>query len=648
MKQIVLIFYAVLFFTASYFAQNLPPIKIDFASQVISSDGKVIGYIGEKNRVDVRSTGYVSKYVIWTLLATEDRDFYNHNGVSYKGLVRGILKTITGSTQGGSTLTMQLARNLFLSSEKTVTRKLKEMELAKLIESKFSKDQILLMYLNTVYFGHGVYGIWAASEEYFGKTPDKLSITESAAIVGLLQGPGIYDPVKHPDKMLARRNEVLHNLVETEKISEKEFNSLRKTPLNLRMNDHLGKQFIEHVRIEALEILKPYWKSLNTDELKITTTLNYEFQKAAENAVKAQWNNFPASMRESQIGLISVENGTGKIRAMVGGNPESNFRGLNRAAQIKRQPGSAFKPFLYGFLLQNGKTLATPLLDAPIVVDSGKFNEWRPTNSDDTYTGKYQTMETAIQHSINLCAAYAITHLTIPDSVVAFSRRLGIQSEIPPYPSIALGTGEVSPLEMAESFSVFASEGTYAKPYSIVKIEDKNGRVYYSGNEQTSVVLDSATSYLMTQALEKVIDGGTANSVLKYYKGFGAGKTGTTQNSTDAWFVGYNKALTTAIWIGYDDPRRKLGGGFQYGGSACAPIWGKMMSSVSRELSGVSSDSYIRPSEIKDTVLCLDSGELAVANCIHKGIFPVNTNKLPPECSIHSLKREKFDIHYGW
>jgi membrane carboxypeptidase/penicillin-binding protein len=316
--------------------------------------------------------------------------------------------------------------------------------------------------------------------------------------------------------------------------------------------------------------------------------------------------------------------------------------------QIKRQPGSSFKPFLYGSLLQNGITLAAPLLDAPIVVDSGKFNEWRPSNSDNSYTGKYLTMETAIQHSINLCAAYAITHLTSPDSVVAFAKKLGIQSQIPPYPSIALGTGEVSPLEMASSFAVFASEGTYSKPYSIVKIEDKNGSVYYSGNEQSSVVLDSATSYLMTTALEKVVDGGTAVSVRKYYKGFAAGKTGTTQNSTDAWFVGYTTGLTTAIWIGYDDPRRKLGGGFQYGGSACAPIWGKMMSSVSREFAEFSSDTYFRPPEIKDMKLCLDSGELAVEKCIRIGIFPVNTDKLPPECSIHSVHKENFSIHYGW
>jgi membrane peptidoglycan carboxypeptidase len=648
MKKFLFILCLITLVSGKYLAQDLPPIKIDYSSQVISNDGKIIGYIGEKNRVDVRSTGYVSKYVLTTLIATEDRDFYNHNGVSYKGLVRGLLKTITGSTQGGSTITMQLARNLFLSFEKTISRKLTEIELAKKLESKFSKDQILLMYLNTVYFGHGVYGIWAAAEEYYGKTPDKLTITESAAIVGLLKGPGVYDPVKHPDKMFARRNEVLHNLVETNQLSEDEFNKLKNYPLNLKLNYRIGKSFIEHVRKEAVEILKPYGKSLNTDEMKIYTTLNYEMQKTAEDAVKFQWDNFPAGMKEAQIGLVTVENGTGMIRTMIGGNPESDPRGLNRADQIKRQPGSSFKPFLYGSLLQQGKTLALPLLDAPIVVDSGKYNEWRPSNSEESYTGKYLDMITAVQHSINLCAAYAITHYTIPDSVVAFAHQLGIQSQIPSLPSIALGTGEVSPLEMASAFSVFATEGTFAKPFAILKIEDKNGNVFYNSNVQTSVVLDSATAYLMTLAMEKVIDGGTASSVRRYYKGFAAGKTGTTQNYADAWFVGYNRGLTTSIWIGYDSPSRKLGGGFQYGGSACAPIWARMNSAIAKYYRAYNAETYARPDSVKDMELCLDSGEKATVFCPHKGIYPVNMNNPPPDCTLHSTKKETFDIHYGW
>lgn len=641
-------YFLFLFITINLYSQDLPQVKLDFSSVVLSSEGKVIGYIGEKNRVDVKSTGNISKYVIWSLIATEDRDFYNHDGVSYKGLVRGIFKTLTGNTQGGSTITMQLARNLFLTNERSISRKLTEIDIAKKIERKYSKDQILLLYLNTVLFGHGIYGIWAASEEYFSKTPDKLSITESATLAGLLQNPGGYDPYVHPDMTLKRRNEVLYNLVEVGKISEQEFYKYKAMPLNLNLNAHIGKHFMEHVRKEALEIVRPFGLSLSKDQLKITTTLHCEIQKAAEEAIKYQWSGLPAYMKEAETGLIAIENGTGMIRAMIGGNPDSEPRGLNRTDEIKRQPGSSFKAFLYGSLIQTGSTLATPLLNIPLVVDSGKAWEWRPSNADEEITSGILPMETAIQHSINLCAAYAITNLTNPDSVVRFAHQLGIQSEIPPLPSIALGTADVSPLELASAYSVFGSEGVYAKPFSILKIEDRNGRVLYNGSIQSSVVLDSATSYLMTTALRTTVDGGTASTVRKYYKGFAAGKTGTTQNSTDAWFVGYNAKLTTAIWIGYDNPKRKLSGGFQYGGSACAPIWGRMMSTLSRYANWVTNINYTRPESIRDTLLCSDSGELATDKCLNKKVYPVNFDKLPVECTIHGTKKKELDIHYGW
>ena len=629
-------------------AQDLPPINLHYASYALSSDGRVIGYFGGQNRVDLRSTGYVSKYVIWSLIATEDRDFYNHDGVSIKGIVRGIFKTLTGHLEGGSTLTMQLARNLFLSQERTISRKIAEIDLARKLEQKFSKDQILLMYLNTVYFGHGAYGIWAAAEEYFGKTPDKLSVTESAALVGLVQSPNGYDPKKNPAKMLNRRNAVLHNLVEVDKLSEQEFNRLKNTPLALNMRDGVGRFFLEQVRKEAVELLNQKGIYLDRDELKISTTLNWQVQKAAEDAVNKQWEQFPNSMQEAQIGLVSVEPGTGMIKAMIGGNPKTDAGGLNRAVQIKRQPGSSFKPFLYGSLLEKGYTLGEPLKNIPIIVDSGTANEWRPENDDDNYTQTEMPMETAIQHSINLAAAYAITKLTSPDSVVAFAHRLGITSDIPAYPSIALGTGEVSPIEMASSFAVFADEGTYAKPFSILKIEDKNGRTLYSRGIDTSTVLDSATAYLTTTALKAVVNGGTATAVRKFYKGVAAGKTGTTQNFTDAWFVGFTPKLSTAIWIGYDNPKRKLGGGYQYGGTACAPIWGRMMAEVSH-IKGFYSPEFIRPPEVSDINICETTGEPADGKCLKFKMYPVNNGKLPVLYTLHHPEtKETFEINHGW
>ena len=631
------------------FSQDLPPINIPCASYAVTSDGHLLGYYGEKDRVDIKSTSNISKYVIWCLIATEDRDFYNHDGVSVKGIIRGIFKTITGRIEGGSTITMQLARNLFLTNERTITRKIEEIDLARKLERKFTKDEILQMYLNTVYFGHSAYGIWAASEEYYSKTPDNLSLTESAALIGLLQSPSGYDPIKHPGKMLARRNIVLHNLVEIGKLSKSGYNKLKRNSLNLKMNESVGKFFLEYVRREAAELLNQKGIYLDKDELKITTTLNYAMQKSAEDAVTSEWNEFPKSMKAAQIGLVSVQPGTGMIKVMIGGNPDSNPRGLNRSVQIHRQPGSSFKPFLYGSLLEKGYTLAEPLLNEPIIVDSGSADEWKPQNDDNDITQSPITMESAVQHSINLSAAYAISRLTTPDSVAVFAHRLGIQSNIPDYPSIALGTAEVTPLEMATSYAVFADEGYYSKPFSILKIEDKNGKVLYSRSTERTTVLDSATAFLVTTSLKEVINGGTASSIRRFYNGVAAGKTGTTQNYTDAWFVGYNPELSTAIWIGFDNPKRKLHGGFQYGGTACAPIWGKMMSEISKNIKGFAYSDFKQPHSISYVELCEDTGEPVRTGCSNEKIYPVNTELLPLISELHNPEpKEKYDINYGW
>ncbi len=642
MKSALIFIIIILFSAASLLSQELPPVHLDYASYAVSADGKVIGYFGNQRRVQLKSTSEVSKYVLWSLIATEDRDFYNHDGVSVKGLIRGILKTITGSTQGGSTLTMQLARNLFLSHERSIGRKINEIELAKKLEAHFTKDQILLLYLNTVYFGRGAYGIWAAAQEYFQKTPDKLDLAESAVLVGLLQSPSGYDAERKPDKLLSRRNEVLHNLIEVGKLSEKEYNRLRNIPLNINLRQNTGRHFLEYVRKEAVEILKEKGLKLSADQLKITTTLDYSLQEISENNIRQQWDNLPEKMKTLQIGFVSVEPSTGFIKAMIGGNPEADARGLNRAVQIKRQPGSSFKAFLYGSMIEDGFTTATPLLDSPIVVDKGKPTEWSPNNSDDSYSGKFIPMITAVQHSVNLAAAYAITKIINPDSVVSFAERCGIKSYIPPYPSIALGTAEVSPIEMAEGYAVFASYGTYADPVSILKIEGQDGSLIYSSSGNRIYVIDSADCYLITSILQTVIDSGTASVIRKYFKGPAAGKTGTTQNSTDVWFVGYTPELSTAIWMGYDSPKQKLTGGFQYGGSVCAPLWGKIMKQHS-----VVFNQFYNPDKIEEIELCVETGQRATDNCLLRSKSFVNSIKIPDPCYLHSLK-EIYELHHSF
>ncbi|MDP4117210.1 MAG: penicillin-binding transpeptidase domain-containing protein [Bacteroidota bacterium] len=346
-------------------------------------------------------------------------------------------------------------------------------------------------------------------------------------------------------------------------------------------------------------------------------------------------------MKNSQIGLVSIEPGTGYIKAMVGCNPSTAPTGLNHATQIKRQAGSAFKPFLYGTLLDEGYTLAYPLDDKPITVDKGLPYEWSPENSSGTFSNKSMTMMSALQNSINAAAAYAIVNLTKVDSVISFAKRMGVNSSIPGVPSIALGTANVSPLELASANAVYASGGYYSQPVCITRIEDKNGQVIYSNYTKKEQVLSPQTAYLLTYGLQKVVDGGTAKVIRQYYKGFAAGKTGTTQNSTDAWFAGYTPELSTTIWVGFDDAKTKLSGGFQYGGSASAPIWGKMMGELTARYKNFGKTNFNKPENILEMQICTDSGELAVKDCPNRVVIPVNSEKIPPECSLHSGKNSR-------
>ncbi|HOJ03852.1 MAG TPA: transglycosylase domain-containing protein [Bacteroidota bacterium] len=619
----------------SLHAQGLPPVKLQFASIITAADGSVLEYVGAERRVELPSTGSVSKWVIRALLATEDRDFYNHDGVSMKGLGRAVLKTLTGDTQGGSTLTMQLARNLFLSHERSVSRKLREIELAQEIEKRYSKDEILLLYLNTVYFGSGNYGVWTAAREYFSKAPADLSITESAMLVGLLQSPEGYNPLRHPEKALRRRNQVLRNLLDVGRLSKKEFERERRLPLGLNPRPRIGRHAAEYARREAERILARLGRSLGEGPFRIATTIDAALQAAADRAVEAQWKELPSGMKDVQIGLACVEAGSGALRALVGGNPESGARDLNHATQIRRQAGSSFKPFLYASLLEQGYPLSTPILDAPLVVDSGTAWEWRPSNDNDSSAHAAVPMKFAIQRSLNLVAAHAITELTSPEEMAAFAQRCGIVSELRPFPSLALGSSEVSPLEMAAAFGVFASQGKRAAPFVITRIEDAQRRVLHVGRPDTATVLDSATAFLLTDALAAAVDSGTGRTVRRYYAGPAAGKTGTTQQSTDAWFVGYTPRLSMAVWAGFDNPSRKLGGGFRYGGTMCAPIWGRVMADAARRATPADS-AFALPSDVAMMPLCRESGMLAGEHCPVQDMYPVNVMRLPGECDKHN------------
>jgi 1A family penicillin-binding protein len=626
---------------AAAFAQSLPPINMKYASCALTEDGKILGYFGVEKRVELRSTGSASPWVIRALLATEDRDFYNHDGVSMKGLGRAVLETITGNTQGGSTLTMQLARNLFLSHERSISRKLREMELARELEKKYTKDELLLLYLNTVYFGGGIYGIWAAAREYFQKDPADLNLTESCTLIGLLQSPENYHPVKHPERALKRRNAVMHNLVEVGRLGKGEYQRRRRDPLGLNPRSSNGRHFAEWVRREAESLLAAKGLSLQRDQLRIVTTLDSRMQAALESAVETQWSELPGKMRDVQVGAVLIDARSGAVRALVGGNPASPGNGFNHATQIRRQPGSAFKPFLYASLLEQGYTLATPILDAPIVVDSGMAWEWRPMNDSDTSSGAAVPMSYGLQHSLNLVAAHAMMELTDPARVAAFANRMGIESRLPEFPSLALGSGEVSPLDMAEGFGTLAAMGKRTRPFFISRIEDQNRRVLYRARPDTATVLDSATAFIITDGMRAVVDSGTATAVRRYYSGPVAGKTGTTQNSTDAWFVGFTPSLSLAVWVGFDNAARKLSGAYRYGGTVCAPIWGRTMAQITRF--APSDSTFMQPTTVRYLPLCHETGLLATGACPDTARYPVILQLLPAECDKHG-----HDGLFGW
>lgn len=637
MRKILIMACILMMMSISLIFAELKDPDIEYCSYALTADDAVVGYYGEKARVEVQSINHLSKHLVNALLATEDKDFYKHDGVSMKGLGRAVAKTMTGSVQGGSTITMQLARNLFLTQEKTISRKLTEMKIARELEEKYTKNQILLMYLNTIYYGNSAYGIWAASQEYFSKTPDKLNVQESALIVGILNAPVAYDPVKHPDKALAKRNIVLSNMLKEGKISNSEYAQAKKTGLSLNMREKTSGFFLEYVRLEANKILKRYGKNLNSDIFIVETTLDSRAQKAAATAMRDYWKQFPANMQSAQLGLISLDVKTGGIKAMLGGNPNALHRGLNRTTQIKRQPGSSFKPMLYGYLLKSGYNLATPLQNLPVVVDSGGVDEWRPRNEDKS-TSNYVSMQYAIQHSVNLAAAYSVLNLTNADSVASFAKLCGIESTLLPFPSLVLGTSDVSPVEMANAYAVFASGGYLNKPFGIISIKDKNGRVYYKDGPNREQVLDEETAYLMTYGLQQVIYRGTGYAVRRYYRGPAAGKTGTTQNSVDAWFVGYNTELSTAIWIGNDDPKKRLNASFGYGGTACAPIFGMMYQELAKKNYPGMTRNFNVPETVQEAEFCSETGMLASEQCPEKVKLPFNTNFMPEYCSKHLIQ----------
>ena len=548
----------------------------DAASQFYDINGNVIyTTLSEERRVPV-TIDKIPKHVQKAFIAIEDNRFYEHSGIDYRGTARALVSTLSGrEVQGGSTITQQLAKNAFLTQERSIVRKIKEAFIAKELEHKYTKDEILTMYLNRIYFGQGAYGIESASMYYFDKHVQNLDIAEAATLAAIPKSPNYYNPFENPQESKKRQELVIDQMVKYGFISAGQgaqakakkmvYSTSHKIKNDPRAYffDMISQKVIEEVGADAL------YKG----GLKIYTTLDMDMQKAAEKAMHHLPNYYTdgKKLTQPQMALAAVDPKTGYVKAMIGGRGQDKF---NRATLAVRQPGSAFKPFVYLTAMQNGFTPASIIEDKEEEFAPG----WKPQNSDMQWHGKV-SLRTALKRSFNVPTIKLAREVGV-DKIVANVEKMGITTLVDSgaYSDVnlamALGglSKGVNPLEMASAYGVFATNGLYSKPIALLKIVDREGKVLYQAKTQTKRVIDATSAYLTTNMLQDVLVSGTAGGM-----GIGrpaAGKTGTTDTYIDAWFVGYTPDLSTAVWVGDDNnkPMQRM-----YGSGAPLSIWHEFM-----------------------------------------------------------------------
>lgn len=655
----------------------------NLASEIYSSDGELLGtyYIENRSNVEYRD---LPEHVVNALLAIEDIRFYGHAGVDFKALVRVAYGIITGNYKGGgSTITQQLAKNLFprklgLSKSELVLRKLKEWVTATRLEKNYSKEEIIAMYFNTMDYGHQSFGIKSAAKTFFNKSVDSLSIEEGAVLVGVVNGPTYYSPVRNPDHSIQRRNLVLAQMRKYGYLTEEEYDSISVIPLDMsrfRILDHtagMARYFREHLRMELKGWCEKNFKADGTpynlykDGLRIYTTIDSRIQQYAEEAVKEHlsidlqpafyehWKGYThapfvfepdvikeevkklmdQAMRRSEryrnmrandipedsiemvfrtpipmkvfswegdvdtvmspmdsirhykfflnAGLMAMDPHSGFVKAYVGGI-EYRFFKYDHVVQAKRQVGSTFKPFLYTLAMQEGEfSPCSEVANIPYSVELPTGEFWAPRNSSDEKVGEMVTLKWALANSNNWISAFLINRYS-PLSVIKVARKMGVTSAIPPVHAIALGAADLSLYEMVGAFNTFANKGVYVEPIFITRIEDKNGNVIENFVPDRNEAMSEETAFLMLELMKGVVQSGTGIRLrLKYgYQNPIAGKTGTTQNQSDGWFIGITPELSSGIWVGCEDRSahfRTITLG--QGANMALPIWAIFMQKV--------------------------------------------------------------------
>ena len=678
--------------TVYFLSRNLPSLEQlenydpDLVTRIYSADGIVLNELFVQKRVFIE-LDRIPEHMQHAIVASEDRRFYNHWGLSLRSVARAIMiNTLSMSyRQGFSTLTQQLARNLYKSVgfEDSLLRKVKEVITAIQIERTYTKEEILEMYLNTVHFGHGTYGVEAATKRFFGKESRDLNIDESALLAGLLPAPASYSPIHHPDRAIRRRNTVLRLMRDQHYIGRGKYEEHRvRTLESVQDAPKRGSApyFTEYVRRimekedTALDV------NIYRDGLKIYTTLDSRLQSIAEDAMmltvrddqdrlnkrlykdREEFENlayltiYPEDslkmmlagegqlykdLRDKllvQCAFVALDPNTGGILAMVGGRPDYHDQ-YNRAVQAKRQPGSVFKPFVYTTALDNGYPVTEQLLNQPVVLNiqnmDGTWVKWKPQNYDGS-TGGLTTFREGLRKSMNLISVRMVQQDIAPaEQVKQMAKRMGINSNIRAVDAIALGTSEVYPIEIVSAYAALANQGVYSKPFGITRVEDRYGNVIKDYYPDRKEVLSEETAYLMTSLMQTVMDRGTGGSVRWKYK-FNrpaAGKTGTTQGWSDAWFVGFTPQIAAGCWFGVDDFQVPLGPG-QDGTRAALPAWARFMKAAHDTLD-LPIQKFEKPGGVYYKEICSVTKKVPLPACpIEKEIFKTGTEPTQ-KCKVH-------------
>ncbi|MBN1543462.1 PBP1A family penicillin-binding protein [candidate division KSB1 bacterium] len=661
--------------------ERLENITPELATQVYSADGVLIKEFYTEKRF-YTPLGQMPPVLIEAVLATEDHRFYDHWGVVPVRVLQVIVKNITtlSKQQGASTLTQQLARRLFLTPQKTLTRKLKEMLTALQIEHTYTKPEIMEMYLNHMSFGHGTYGVESAAQHFFGKHVYDLNLQECALLIGMAQRPAALNPHRHSERALRRRNVVLSRMLAEGFITRETYDLAAATELGvLPLNKSIGiaPYFNEYLR---QNLQKEYGWDLYKGGMKIYATLDSRVQACADSAVakflpelqaacdrhmrkKTEFSKIvpPSMLKERtieqiladkalsdsllyaqaavQVMLVALNPQTGHILAMIGGRDfdQSQF---NRAVQAIRQPGSIFKPFVYTAAIDNGYMPSYEKLNQPIVVHMVDGTRWTPQNYDGSIGGK-TTLREALRKSLNLVTARLVQEDVPPEQVIRYARNLGITTPLDAVDAIALGSSGVIPMEVVSAFSVFANQGVLVSPFSVLRVEDRYGNILERAKPVSKGVLREETAYIMADLLKTAAMHGTgagSRSVYGFMRPAG-GKTGTTNNYTDAWYITFTPQIVVGVWTGLDNPALSLGNG-QSGARAALPIAATFMRTAHDTLQLPVAD-FVRPFGVVDVEICADSKKLVGESC-PSAITEIFDERYVPQthCDLHTGQRQ--------